>query len=82
MIETEATVNSRLLTTDSLDDMNSPLPLSPSNLLTMKSKLIVPPPGVFDACEIYSRGRIRRLLNDFWSRWRKKYLQKIQKRTK
>ena len=34
--ETEAIINSRPLTVESLSDINSEIPLSPSNLLTMK----------------------------------------------
>lgn len=72
MVETEAKINSRP-------------PLSPSNLLAMKSNVIPPPPGVFDSCEIYSQRRWRRiqhLLNKFWSRWHEVYLQTLPQRTK
>ena len=85
LTEAEAIVNSRPLTTQTLSDVNSLLPLSPSNLLTMKSNVIAPPPGVFDATEVYSRKRWRRiqhLLNEFWSRWRKEYVQSLQERKK
>ena len=46
--ETEAIINSRPPTVESLSDINSEIPLSPSNLLTMKSDVIMPPPGVFN----------------------------------
>ena len=45
MIEVEAIVNSRLLTVETISDPPSLTPLSPNNLLTMKSKVIMPPPG-------------------------------------
>ena len=38
--ETEAIINSRPLTVESLSDINSEIPLSPSNLLTMKVMLL------------------------------------------
>ena len=85
MCEAEAVINSRPLTTDSLSDPSSPLPLSPSNLLTMKSSVVAPPPGEFRTTSIYSRKRWRRvqhLLNEFWSRWRKEYCQNLQQRSK
>ena len=47
LVEAEAIVKSRPLTTDLLSDVNSLIPLSPINLLTMKSKGVMPPPGVF-----------------------------------
>ncbi|XP_057290844.1 uncharacterized protein LOC130613498 [Hydractinia symbiolongicarpus] len=43
MTEAEAIVNSRPLTVETLNDVNSMQPLSPSQLLTMKSKVIMPP---------------------------------------
>ena len=39
--------NSHPLTTDVLSDVTSLAPLSPVNLLTMKSKVVMPPPGDF-----------------------------------
>ena len=69
--ETEAIINSRPLTVESLSDVNSEIPLSPSNLLTMKSDVIMPPPGVFNRPDLYSRRRWRRvqhIAGEFWSR--------------
>ena len=83
--ETEAIVNSRPLTVESLSDVNSEIPLSPSNLLTMKSDVIMPPPGVFNRPDLYSRRRWRRgqhIAGEFWSRWRKEFLQSLQARQK
>ena len=54
MAETEGILNSRRLTTDSISNPTSTLPLSPSNLLTMKSKIILPPPGDFSRHDLYS----------------------------
>ena len=46
-VEVEAIVNSRPLTTDLLSDVNSLIPLSQINLLSMKSKVVMPLQGVF-----------------------------------
>ena len=85
MKEVQAIVNSRPL---SLNDMSSPdsaEPLTPNHLLTMKSKVLMPPPGVFVREDIYLRKRWRRvqhLANVFWERWRKEFLQTLQLRKK
>ena len=52
LVEVEAIKNSRPLTTNLLSDANSLIPLSPINLLTMKSKVVMPPPGVFSTPDI------------------------------
>ena len=83
--EVMSIVNSRPLTTDMLNDQTSANPLTPNHLLTMKSKIVLPPPGEFQEADIYSRKRWRRvqyLLNVFWSRWRIEYLQTLQPRGK
>ena len=74
LIETEAIVNSRPLTTETLGDVTSVQPISPTNLLTMKSKVVLPPPGNFVKNDMYCRKRWRRvqhIANEFWNRWRK-----------
>ena len=71
LTEVKGIINSRPLTVDCLNDENSPLPLSPINLLTMKSHVIMPPPGNFQSAAVYSRRRWRRvqhLANEFWTR--------------
>ena len=84
MIEAEAVVNSRPLTYQD-DSHDSPEPLSPSQLLTMKSKVVLPPPGRFVKEDLYCRRRWRRvqyLANQFWTRWRNEYLATLQERRK
>ena len=45
MCETESIVNSRPLTTDNLTSPDGMEPLTPNHLLTMKSRVLLPPPG-------------------------------------
>ena len=53
LIEVEAIVNSRPLTTDLLSHVYSMIPLSPTNLLTLKSREVMPTTGCFTAPDIY-----------------------------
>ena len=51
----------------------------------MKSDVIMPPPGVFNRPDLYSRRRWRRvqhIAGEFWFRWRKEFLQSLQARQK
>ena len=85
MCEVEAIINSRPLTVDLLNDPGSLSPLTPNHLLTMKTKVVLSPPGVFPAADKFCRKRWRRvqhLANEFWSRWRKEYLLSLQQRQK
>ena len=82
--EVEAIVNSRPLTLEDINDPES-MPITPSHLLTLKSKVVMPPPGVFQGADAYSRKRwrvVQQLANTFWSRWRKEYLASLQSRAK
>ena len=45
MTKTEAIINSRPLTVETINDGQSPMPISPNNILTMKKKVVMPPPG-------------------------------------
>ena len=85
MAEVESIINSRPLTIDTLNDPHSPTPLSPIQLLTMKSDIIFPPPGAFERADLYARKHWRRvqyLANEFWSRWKSEYLSSLQGRQK
>ena len=53
MVETEGILNSRLLTMETISDPTSELPLSPASILTMNSKVAMPPPGEFSKPDLY-----------------------------
>ena len=83
-MEVESIVNCRPLTLDTLGD-ESVETLSPHNLLSMKSKVILPPPGHFEEADVYCRKRwrtVQYLANIFWTRWRKEFLSSLQTRQK
>ena len=83
--EVTAVVNSRPLSVENINDPLSSAPLTPNHLLTMKSKVLLPPPGKFVPTDMYIRKRWKRvqyLANEFWYRWRKEYLSNLQSRSK
>ena len=85
MVEMEGILNSRPLTVGTISDPTSELPLSPANILTMKSKVVMPPSGEFSKPDLFCRKkwrRIKHVINEFWSRWRKEFLQLLQERKK
>ena len=84
LTEVEAIVNSRPLSVDNLNDENES-PITPNHLLTMKSKVLLPPPGNFQRADIYCRKRwraVQHLANVFWERFRTEYLVLSQPRQK
>ena len=85
LVEAEAIVNSRPLTYVDTQSPDSPIPLSPSQILTLKTKIVMPPPGRFVREDLYCRRRWRRvqyLANEFWNRWRSEFLPTLQERKK
>ena len=84
MCEVESIINSRPLTVIS-SDVRDPYPLSPNQILTMKTGIVLPPPGKFQRNDVYMRRRWRRvqyLCNLFWSRWKREYLPTLQESAK
>ena len=62
--------NSEFQSIETIADGTSESAISTSNLLTMKSKVVIPPPGSFGTPDHYSRRRWRRIqhiANEFWS---------------
>ena len=83
--EAEAVINSRPLTYCSMSCSDTTEPLTPLQLLTLKSKVILPAPGQFCSEDLYGRRRWRRvqhLANEFWTRWRREFLPSLQERRK
>ena len=81
LIEFKAIINSREMTTEIINDVQSHVPLSPSNLLTMKSKVVMPPSGRFGPADTYCYKRlnkIQHIVNKFWARLRKEFIQTLQ----
>ena len=84
MAEVTGIINSRPIAAVP-SDADEPQPLTPNMLLTMKTRPLLPPPGVFSSEDLYSRRFWRRaqyLADQFWTRWKREYLQAQQKRTK
>ena len=76
LCEAECIINSRPLTTESLNDVSSEV-LTPNHILTMKSRVVLSPPGIFQKEDVYCRKRWRALQylsNQFWTRWKNEYL--------
>ena len=85
MTEAESIINGRPLSVDTLNDPLSAEPLTPNHFLTLKSKVVLPPPGKFVKQDQFSTKQWRRvqyLLDQLWSRWQREYLQSLQIRQK
>ena len=85
LTEAEAIINSRPLTMDSMSDPNDLRPIFPIQLLTFKSDVVFPPPGMFERADLYCKKQWRRvqyLANQFWSRWKVEFLATLQLRQK
>ena len=79
MTEVEGILKSRPRTVEAINDPTSFQPIYPMNLLTMKSKVVSPPPGKFLKPDVYSKRRWRRIqhiANEFWSKTSKMDKQK------
>lgn len=83
MAEVCAIMNARPLVPVSTD-AESPLILTPSMLLTMKTGPAPPPPGNFEKGILLKEQwkRVQSLADIFWSKWRREYLHTLQLRHK
>ena len=76
MAGVELIFNSRPLTVETTSDSKSEIPLSPSNLLTMKTSVVMPPPGEFSKPDAYSKRRwrhVQHIAGEFWSSGEKNF---------
>ena len=76
--ETEAIV-------DNLSDPESTSPMTPNHILTMKTRPVLLPPGIFQKEDLYLRKRWRRVQHlscEFWTRWKREFLHSLQERSK
>ncbi|XP_059827059.1 plectin-like [Hypanus sabinus] len=82
MAQVTAIINAQSFLPVSSDPEN-PFILSPSTLLTQKAGA-PPPPGDFSDKDLYTKQwrQVQALANQFWSRWRQKYLPSLQQRQK
>ena len=81
MAEIEGIMNSRPLTVETSSDVTSYKQLFPSDLLTMKWKVVPAPAGKFQKEDLYSRKywrRVHYLASEFWCRWWKEILLSLQ----
>ena len=85
MIEVEAILNSKPLIIETIADGTSEAAISPRNLFTMKSKIVMQLPGSFGTPDFYTRRKWRKIQhigNKFWSRLKKEFLTSLQARSK
>ncbi|XP_059817806.1 uncharacterized protein LOC132389306 [Hypanus sabinus] len=82
MAEVTAIINAQSFLPVSSDPEN-PFILSPSTLLMQKAGA-PPPPGDFSDRDLYTKQwrQVQALANQFWPRWRQKYLPLLQQRQK
>ena len=83
LCEVENIINSRPLTSVSSDpqDLN---PITPNQILLLRSTPVLPP-GRFEDTDNYYRRKwrqVQHMASEFWQRWRKEYLQTLQPRQK
>ena len=86
LAESSAIVNNTPLYAPSADP-NDPLPITPAMLLTLKDNPCPPPLESYSESDILQYGakryrRVQYLSCQFWSRWRKEYLQTLHQRHK
>ena len=53
LVDVEGINNSTPITCDIIGDLNNIVPLNPMQLLSMKTKIVMPPPGIFQKEDIY-----------------------------
>ena len=85
LCECAAIMDARPLAVQTLADPEVLTPLSPAQLLTMKSNVMLTPPGEFESDSLYAAKhwkRVQYLINEFWRKFRVQYLHLLQTRQK
>ena len=85
LVEVEGIMNSRPITCDNIGDVNSTVSLNSMQLLSMKTNIVMPPPGIFQKEDMYCRKywrRVQHVCNEFWTRWKKDVFATLQSRQK
>ena len=70
LVEVEGIINSRPMSCESIGDVNSIIPLSSMQLLSSKTRVVMPPPVTFQTECMYCRKqwrRVQHLTNEFWT---------------
>ena len=68
-------------TVKNLSDPLAPEPLPPNHLLTLKTQVVLPPPGTFESPDQYSNKtwrRVQYLATQLWLYWQKEYCALLQ----
>ena len=85
LLEVEGIINSLPITYESIGDVNSIIPLIPMQLLSSKTRTVMPLPATSQKEVMYYRKqwqRIKHLSNEFWTQWRKEVFATLQTRQK
>ena len=85
LVEVKELINSRPITCESIGDVNRIIPLSPMQLLSSKTRVVIPPPSTFQKEDMYCRKQwrcVQDLSNELWTRWRKEVFATLQTRQK
>ena len=81
MVEVEAVINSRPFPFHEMTQVDVVELLTPSQILTQKTKQVLPLPGSFQSADAYCRqATVAYLTNKFWFRWRAEFLPSLQER--
>ncbi len=83
LTDAESIVNCRPLAVENLTDPLASEPLTPNHLLTLKTQVVLPPPGKFEPPDLYSqkrreKRRVQYVANQFWLHWQKEYCTLLQ----
>ncbi|XP_050528233.1 uncharacterized protein LOC126898336 [Daktulosphaira vitifoliae] len=81
LTQIEACLNSRPITELS-NDPNDYNALTPAHFLIGESLLLPPEPSISQQCPTRRYKHMQFMMQQFWKRWSKEYLQTLQKQTK